>query len=76
MTAPASQSQQNNNLMSGFDAAFDSPFTDGFGFDVNSFGMNSFGSDVFDPNASYPSEDDGFDEFSGDTTAGTKFNRH
>ncbi len=76
MTAPASQPQQNNNLMSGFDAAFDSPFTDGFGFDVNSFGMNSFGSDVFDPNASYPSEDDGFDEFSGDTTAGTKFNRH
>lgn len=77
--APQPQSpppQKNNNLMSGFDAAFDSPLTEGFGFDANSFGMNSFGSDIFDPGETHSQDDAGFDEFSGSTPSETKFNKH
>lgn len=62
--------RNNTGVLSGFDAAFDTP-SDSSGFDLNSFGMNAFGSDVFDPNAPYSSDNGGFDEFSGGS-----FNRH
>lgn len=48
--SPASSSFPRDNMMTGFDLAFDSP-SDGLS-DLNSFDMNSFGSDIFDPNSS------------------------
>lgn len=71
----------NDNLLGGFDAAFDSPM-DGFGFDLGSFGMNAFGSETFDPNAPYSSDNGGFNGFDSggfggfDEFSGGSFNRH